>query len=432
MARRVLFLTQTQNAFGGMEQWVHNFTLWLQAQPGWEVKFALPRGRKFNDPETYRRAHPHIDAMELDVRVGTESARVRAVVDAIERYDPDILIPIGSGTAFPAVVEAKRRGSRVRFLPTVRGVVPELIANIVDFWPSVDGVVSISRFFQSYFEETLPAADAERVHYVRHGARPAFAGHIDAPALRAGYVGRITREHKRIGDLIAFGEAIGSEVELHVYGGGPAEAEVRERLPHAVFHGVLSQDELYRTGYPNLDVLLLFSEVEGTPNAVCEALHHGVVPVMARYFGASGERFVIDGRNGFTFAVGDVASAVEHVRALAADRPRLRAMGEEARRSIAHDTDLRMHRDWVRIFEQTLAMPPRGVGGQRVAEATGGRLDRILPAGLADRIRAWTGRQFPHPDGWAEWPGSVPVSAERRAAVMDALVRLDRAAMRVG
>ncbi len=420
---RVLFLTQAHNAWGGMEQWVHNFTLWLQAQPGWEVRFALPKGRELNDPESYARAHPHIQWTGLDVRVGTESARIRAVVDAIANDDPDILIPIGSGVAFPAVAEAKRRGSRVRFLPAVRGLVPGLIANIAEFWPSIDGVVSISRLFHSYFEEALPPQDSERVHYVRHGARPAFVAHVDAPKLRAGYVGRITHEHKRIGDLVQFSEAIGDRVEIHIFGTGPAEAEVRERMPHAVFHGVVSQDELYRTGYPNLDVLLLFSDLEGTPNAIVEAMHHGVVPVIARYFGAAGEGFVVDGRTGFTFAVGDVPRAVELVSMLARDRAVLLASSEQARRSMAGDSDVRMHRDWIAIFEKTLRMPPRAGGVPRVAPA--GRLDRLVSPGVADRIRSWTGRYFPHPDGWAEWPGSMPVSAEREAAVMEALVRID-------
>jgi glycosyltransferase involved in cell wall biosynthesis len=421
--RRALFVTQSHNVWGGMEQWLHNFTRWLQEQPEWDVRVALPRGRRFNDPDAYVRAHPHIHPMLLDVRVGTESARVSSIVRAIETFDPHVLVPIGSGATFPAVAEAKRRGSDVRFLPTVRGVVPALMANIVDFWPSVDGVVSISRFFDRYFHEVLPVEDAARMHYVRHGAKPAFVPHVDAPKLRVGYVGRLTHDQKRVGDLIPFAAAAGENIELHIYGDGPAESELRANVPRAILHGYQSQDDLYRSAYPNLDVLMLFSENEGTPNAVCEAMHHGVVPVIARYLGEADERFVTHGRSGFTFRIGDVAQAAAYVRTLANDRALLRVLSEEAKRGIAADTNVRMHRDWVALFERTLELPPKIAPA--VSIERGGRLDRLLPAGVADRVRALTGRQFPHIDGWAEWPGSVPVSDERQEQVMATLRRLD-------
>jgi glycosyltransferase involved in cell wall biosynthesis len=421
--KRALFVTQSHNVWGGMEQWLHNFTFWLQEQPDWDVRVALPRGRRFNDPGAYVRAHPHIHPMVLDVRVGSDSARVNAVVRAIETFEPHILVPIGSGATFPAVAEAKRRGSHVRFLPTIRGVVPALMANVVDFWPSVDGVVSISRFFDRYFREVLPAEDAARLHYVRHGAKPAFIAHVDASQLRVGYVGRLAHDQKRVGDLIPFAVAAGDAIELHIYGDGPAEAELRAGLPRAIFHGYQSQDDLYRNAYPNLDVLVLFSDTEGTPNAVCEAMHHGVVPVIARYFGEAGEDFVAHGRSGFTFRSADVAQAAAYIRALAHDRALLRALSDEAKRSIAPDTNVRMHRDWVALFERTLALPPKIAPAIPIER--GGRLDRLLPAGMADRIRAMAGRKFPHIDGWAEWPGSVPVSAARQAEVMETLVRLD-------
>ncbi len=422
--RRVLFVTQAHNVFGGMEQWLHNFTLWLQERQEWEVRVALPRGRKFNDPEAYTRAHPHIVPMVMDVRVGSQSARINAVVQAIEQFEPDILVPIGSGATFPAVAKAKQRGAGMRFLPTIRGLVPGLIANVVDFWPSVDGVVSISRLFDRYFHEVLPPADTQRFHYVRHGAKPAVSPHVDAPKLRVGYVGRLVREHKRIHDLIPFADAVGEDVEIHVYGDGPAERELRAGVPRALFHGYRSQEELYRTAYPNLDVLVLFSDIEGTPNAVCEAMQHGVVPVIARYCGETREGFVVDGKTGFTFPIGDVALAAASVRTLAGDRALLRSLAQEAKLHVEHHTNIDMHRAWLEIFEKTLAMPQKAGPPPQLAKS--GRLERVVPAALADRIRAITGRQFPHVDGWGEWPGEVPVSAARSEEVTAALVRLDR------
>src|SRR6476646_11400843 len=99
-APRILFLTQSHNVWGGMEQWLHNFTLWLQQNTGFDVRVALPRGRKFNDPEAYLAAHGHMRPVILDVRVGTRSIRVRRIVEAIEDFEPDLLVPIASGDIF--------------------------------------------------------------------------------------------------------------------------------------------------------------------------------------------------------------------------------------------------------------------------------------------------------------------------------------------
>ncbi|HET7434391.1 MAG TPA: glycosyltransferase family 4 protein [Thermoanaerobaculia bacterium] len=420
---RVLFLSQAHHAGGGMEQWLHNFALWLQEQPGWDVRLALPRGRQFNDPEAFTRVHPGLQTLTLDVRVGTASARTAAVVRAIEEFDADLLLPIGSGAAFPGVAEAKRRGAKVRFVVPVRGIVPELMANIVEQWPVVDGVVSISRLLDTFFRETLP--DHERVHYVRHGAKAATAPHVDAPRLRAGFVGRLEPIQKRVLDLIPFAQALPENVELHVYGDGPEEARLRAALPNAIFHGRVTQEQLYATGYPNLDVLLLFSVVEGTPNAVVEALHHAIVPVISRYLGQTGERFVVDGRNGFTFDVGDTATAAHHVTSLANDRARLRALSEQARADVANETAERMHRDWLRIFEKTLALPQKR-GALTLPPEESGRLERLIPPPLADRLRALFHRYYPHPDGWSEWPGSIAADPARVTAIDETLHRIDR------
>lgn len=423
---RILFLTQTHNVWGGMEQWLHNFTLWLQQNTAFDVRVAVPRGRKFNDADAYLRAHSHMRPVILDVRVGTESVRVRRIVEAIESVDPDLIVPIATGDVFEAVAEAKRRAAKVRFVQPVRALVGELLANVVDYWPSIDGVVSISRLFDRFFREQFPA-ELERVYYVRHGVRPAFVQHDRAAALRVGFVGRIEPEMKRVFDLVPLAEGLASEnVELHLFGSGPSENELRALLKSATFHGYRTQDELYREAYPHIDVIVLFSAVgEGTPNAIVEAMQHGCVPVIARYQGQAGEGFVVDGRNGFTFAPGDVATAAERIAALARDRALLEHLSNAAKADVANDTAERMHRDWVAIFEKTLALPqklPRGRG--RLVRS--GRLERLFSPKGADTLRQVAHRYYPHSDGWGEWPGSVATTPERVQSVLADLDRLDR------
>lgn len=435
-ARRILFLTQTHNVWGGMEQWLHNFTFWLQQNTDYDVRVALPRGRKFNDPDAYLAAHSHMRPVILDVRVGTPSIRVRRIVEAIEDFEPDLLVPIATGDVFEAAGEAKRRGAKVRYLQPVRALVGELLANVVDYWPSIDGVVSISRLFDRFFREEL-AADLERVHYVRHGVRPPAAGH-DAVAtdaakpLRVAFVGRIEPEMKRIFDLVPVAESLrGENVELHLFGSGPSEEELRRRLEslaiRPAFHGYKTQDELYRDAYSHIDVIVLFSAVgEGTPNAIVEAMQHGCVPVIARYQGQAGERFVIDGRNGFTFEPGDLAAAAARIGQLTRDRRLLGQMSAIAKSDVANDTAERMHRDWVAIFEKTLALPQKSPETDETSAPLSGRLEWLLSPKTADTLRQIAHRYYPHPDGWAEWPGTLTASPERVRAIVAELDRLDR------
>jgi glycosyltransferase involved in cell wall biosynthesis len=432
---RVLFLTQTHNVWGGMEQWLHNFTAWLQRNTDWDVRVGMARGRTFNDPGRYRREHPHMRPVLLDARAGTHSSRVRTVVRAIDSIQPDVVVPIGSAVAFPALARAKAKGRDVRFVVPVRGLAPQLFVNIRDYFPIVDAVVGVSRLIERYFLETTH--DHERIVYVRHGSPlpPDRSREIRSSTtpLRVAFVGRLDPDPavKRVLDLIPFArvlERLNAAVELHLYGDGPAEDELRRELAGVslpvVFHGHVPQELLLSSEYRRLDVLLLFSAIEGSPNAVCEAMARGVVPVIARYLGAAGERFVIDDVNGYTFRVGEVETAARLVGRIARDGALLACLSAAAFDAV--DDAERMHRDWLAVLERVLRQP-----GHR-ADLTAldpsqpaGRLDRFLPTSLADGLRVAFGRGFRHPDGWAEWPGTLPVAGERTDEVLRDLRRID-------
>jgi glycosyltransferase involved in cell wall biosynthesis len=418
---RVLFLTQTHNVWGGMEQWLHNFTFWLQRETEWDVRVGVVRGARFNDARAYVAAHPHIRPVVLDVRAGTESSRIAAVRRAIDDVAPDLVVPIASGAVFPAMAGHKR----ARLLVPVRSQHADLFVNIADYFPIVDGVVAVNRLMQRWLDEHL----RERIHYVRHGVKPAAMIRVPEPLqpLRVGFVGRLDPVVKRVLDLIPVVNGVESDISMHVYGDGPAEGELRAALGGRVeFHGYASQERLYAEAYPKLDVVLLFSSEEGTPNVICEAMQHGVVPVTSRYRGQAGERFVIDGVTGFTFEVGDAAGAARHLDAVARDRELLAQLSRAARENVRDDTDVRMHRDWLAIFESTLALPMKNGAVPQPASGPAGRLDRIFGTSIADKARVLLHRGAAHQDGWGEWPGTMPVDPARAAAVVRELEEIDR------
>ncbi len=167
--------------------------------------------------------------------------------------EPDIVV----ATEFPAI-------PRARLLVPVPSPDPELLLNIVDHFDVIDGVVTTSRLAHRWLLEKLPD-EAERIHYVRPGVRPPSMPHTESDTLRVGYIGRL---------------------DLHVD---------HESISWTRLHG----------DYPQLDVILLFSE---TPNVLVEAMQHGVVPVVARYRGLAAEGLVIDGETGLMFDDADEAA----------------------------------------------------------------------------------------------------------------------------
>src|SRR5262249_39631133 len=107
--------------------------------------------------------------------------------------------------------------------------------------------------------------------------RDAFPGEI-----KVLYAGRMTRE-KGV-DLLAdaFLRARSSEPRLHLLlaGGGPEEAELRERLgEHATFLGWLEGEDLART-YASADMFLFCSQTDTYGQVVLEAGASGL-PVIA-------------------------------------------------------------------------------------------------------------------------------------------------------
>jgi len=417
--RRLMFVTQTHTVWGGNEWWVHHLSQRMLGR-GWEVYAGLARGARFSDSRLYAAAHPHLHAVEMDARVGTESARIGAVMRALRRVQPDVVIPIGIGATF----EAMRRFDATLIAP-VLSLHEGVLANVIDFRDVIDVAVPNSRLLERLLLREL---DPGMVHYVRQGApRATTVRSARTPRLRVAVVSRLEEISKRVLDLAHVAERIGDDVELHVFGDGPDREALEKALRgRATMHGYMPTEQLYRQAYPNIDALLFFSPAEGSPNVIYEAMQNGVVPVSSRFMGSAAEGILRHGENALLFEIGDAETAAAHLTSLAGDRAWLKRLSDAARTTMTTYTDDDMYDAWIDVIESA---PRRSRGRRPSALPPSGRLERAgLPAPAADFLRRLFGVRFPHASGWDEWPGSQPASAETGVRIRKQLADIERSA----
>lgn len=425
--RTIIFITQTHTQWGGIELWIDEFARWMRGH-GWDVVAGMAQGRCHNDPELFRAAHPELTAFVMDGRAGTDSARVRAVMGAIRRSGAGVVIMNGIAATYPAVRQLKLAGADLRLIVPVFSLHPGVLSNAISEHDVVDAVVANNRIAEAVLCGELGAEG--RVHHVVQGPRPATAvRHRTGGPLRVGYVGRFEDLTKRVRDLPRLLDSVDFPLRVDLYGDGPdRDAVVQVLQGRARWHGYKSKDDLYRDVYPDLDVLLLFSPAEGSPNVIYEAMQHGVVPVTSRFRGHAAEGVVRHGENAMTFPVGDMQKASEILRLLSNDRRLLEELGLRARATVQQLTDARMHAGWQEVIERAVAAPMNRAR-RRDPIRPAGRLDRMIGSAAADLVRRHARRSSKPTDGWAEWPGSLPVAPERWAAIERASESIEAAAV---
>jgi glycosyltransferase involved in cell wall biosynthesis len=152
------------------------------------------------------------------------------------------------------------------------------------------------------------------------------------------FVGRLVPEKGLPTLLEAWARAFAgrADVRLRLVGGGPLEGELRERaraLGIAAQVELLGHQDRVEDIIATADVGVLPSKIEGLSNTLLEFMASGL-PTLASEVSGS-EDFVVTGRNGWLFPVGDVAALAEHLRAAAALPPEeLAALGRRARADV--------------------------------------------------------------------------------------------------
>jgi hypothetical protein len=160
----------------------------------------------------------------------------------------------------------------------------------------------------------------------------------------------------------------------------------------------------------------------------------GVVPVSSEFIGVHSQGWLQPGESGLLFPVGDLSSAARCIQQLSKDRQLFNRLSSNAR-SIASDVSLKRSNDqWnqvlLELLKKPVVYPPSSFRSPFLQQNPSGRIERLgLSPRFANRLRQALGRKPHFQNGWEEWPGTLSsVGASARAAMLDELRRLDRAA----
>jgi glycosyltransferase involved in cell wall biosynthesis len=356
--------------------------------------------------------------VEVDGRGLNRDGRVRALGRCMDRFRPDIVLPLGIVDANEAVIRRKRQGAEVRLVGRAQGNLEPMLADLVRYRDWFDAVVCPGRLTRKFLVDWAGFAP-DRVSNIANGADAPVRSqvpHAEAAPLRIGYVGRLSQPDKRAMDLAplcAELDRIGIDYRLDVVGDGPCGPELRQALSafdeRVRMHGVLAQSDIYERIFPDLDVLVMTSASEAFGIVLVEAMMHGVVPVSSRYDGFRAEGLVLEEETGLSFEIGDMAQAARAVGRFASEPSLLGRLAAGARaKASEYGWSSSMER-WEAQLKSIAERRPvqGGAVPDYVGQHAAGRLERLgLPAGMTDALRRARRAVFGPAvqAGGVEWP----------------------------
>jgi len=141
------------------------------------------------------------------------------------------------------------------------------------------------------------------------------------------HVSRLVRE-KRLDTLTAALKQVTVPHRVVIVGDGPDRPFVEKELPHAIFTGFATGEDLI-AAYASSDLFFFPSDSESFGNVTLEAMASGLPCVCADATGSSS--LVVAGETGYLAHADDPDGFARHIAALVADGGLRRRMGDAAR-----------------------------------------------------------------------------------------------------
>ena len=420
MNHSVLFVAPSAYCLGGVQVWLNKLILGLRADPQWSTMLALPSGIHHDLPR-YLRAYPDLAPVPIANPTGSGEGRRRAISKLLLAHNPDLVVGVNIADLYPAVRRARRRGYTGRVVFSLHGLAGDLLADIADEADLLDGVIATNRLSCRLVEQ-LTALPPERIFYAPYGvdfphanaATNRLNGEASATVpLRILWVGRLEQEQKRVHDLKGILIALDRKnlpYQLTIAGDGPEQEALRQALQpwiidqRVIMAGALSSQIMISTVYPSQQVLLITSQWETGPIVAWEAMAAGLSVVSSAYIGSGQEAALQSGKNCLLFPIGNSEAAASAL-ARCGDR-HLREQLVQHGRELVHQryTQEASLQAWKEAFGSVLASAPRRQINLEKPLPPSGRLDHVLGASLAERLRRRLGVQFAHQSAGGEWP----------------------------
>jgi glycosyltransferase involved in cell wall biosynthesis len=221
----------------------------------------------------------HCLGMQFDDSVGTIEKKLRTVAQTL----PDRMAIYHLGWNFAFFCPNDHSHRRIMIIHGHSPGLPRFLKRNSAF---LDGILCVNNQLRSTIEDSVPKSLSDRIGVVGYPICPPDGQRqheLISDPVRIGFIGRLQVEQKRIDripDFCSALEKLALNYSLEVLGTGVhAHLLEEKRQQHKlVLHGALQGADYWRT-LRQLDCVVFFSDFEGTPIAMIEAMSQGVIPI---------------------------------------------------------------------------------------------------------------------------------------------------------
>jgi glycosyltransferase involved in cell wall biosynthesis len=334
---RVLFIWDELGRVGGVENFLYQCLKWLPHFGLIPYVLEVGQGRgsqriQFDQFEDRIIRAPHLSDYSLNIK---DSGVLTEIVNL------GIQIIILNSWEYSQILNLPKQDLTIPVIAIIHNDRDVFYENALLLHDRVSTIVAVSSTICRKLKAVLPLSRRSIVRWIPYGVDPAPARQqwSENRPLQLVYLGRIQQEQKRILDLLPFVEALNSlrvDSVLSLIGEGESSRGLLDKLSESsgtvqiAFPGPLLHQEAMRQ-LASQDIYLLFSEFEGLPISLLEALVRGVVPVVSQVPSGVSE-ILIDSVNAKIFPIGRPDLAAKIVAELAHDVPQLTRLSRAAKK----------------------------------------------------------------------------------------------------
>ena len=261
-----------------------------------------------------------------------------------------------------------------------------------------DGVLCVNRQILESVQQAIPHFSTDRIAEVKCPIRPPTTGRpsefLSRPIL-LGYIGRLQVPHKRIDRIPDFCSALtdlGTDFQMHLIGDGPDRSLLEQSgAVKSYFKGLLQGDAYWRS-VQELDALVFFSDTEGTPVSLIEALSQGVIPIYPQ-IDSGGDPYVKMISPDLLYPPGDMKAAADIVQRLSnSSASYIAELRKRCRQAVAEHSVSGYLRDTFDFTKHISGLPRISANSPRISmrllqflsPAQTGKIRKLLSRGTRD------------------------------------------------